>query len=325
MGDEEGDILRAPESNVGSQIPLQVVYIGGYGRSGSSLLDALLGSRPGVVSGGEVCQLFAWCAQERLCSCGLAIGHCPFWGPVVQDVQAQTSLSPAALDHITVEAELHGRRVDRWTEVWECVFRSLRHHHGVARLVDSSKTAGGRRRLSLYGSVPQAELVLMVHLHRSLGGVVHSRRRGGNLQIERGEKTTPPARAAGLAIAGWVRANWTASRARSGPAPYRSLRYDALVADPQAVVAQIVEAVGWDTIAQEEPHRQDHIIAGNRMLRSGWDGAVRQHDSWRRDLPVPWRVLAEVVERLATAVRIVPDSPSRRPLIKPLTTGSRQR
>lgn len=315
--------LRAHEGSVDTPSPVQVVYIGGYGRSGSSLLDALLGSRPGVVSGGELCQLFAWCAQGRPCSCGRPLGECPFWGPVVRDVEAATGLSAAALDRITVEAEMHGRQPLRWAEVWGTVFIALARRHGVVRLVDSSKTAGGRRRVLLYGSLGEAELVMMIHLHRSLGGVVHSRRRGGNLQIERGERKTRPARAALLAIAGWLWANWAASRQRRGAGCYWTVSYDRLVWDPSTVVTELIERLHWGRAAESNGLEEPHIIAGNRMLRSGWDGRVRKDESWKRDLPVQWRIVAQGTERLATVLRVAPTVRTREPSGMPVNAGSR--
>lgn len=315
--------MRAHESSVGTQTSIQVAYIGGYGRSGSSLLDALLGSRQGVVSGGEVCQLFAWCAQGRSCSCGRPLRDCPFWGPVVQDVEAETGLTAAALDRITVEAEMHGHHPLRWAEVWDTVFSALARRHGVAHLVDSSKTAGGRRRVLLYGSLREAELVMLIQLHRSLGGVVHSRRRGGNLQIERGERKTLPARVALVAIAGWLRANWAASRQRRGAGSYWTVTYDRLVSDPSTVVTELIERLHWGRAAESTGLEEPHIIAGNRMLRSGWDGRIRKDESWKRDLPVRWRIVAQGTERLATVLRVVPTVRTSERSGMPVTAGSR--
>ena len=60
-----------------------VIYIAGSGRSGSTLLERVLGGMPGAVNVGELIDLFRRTAPlgER-CGCGLAFPDCPFWSKV---------------------------------------------------------------------------------------------------------------------------------------------------------------------------------------------------------------------------------------------------
>ena len=53
---------------------LHVVYIGGYGHSGSTLLNILLGRLPQMMGAGELFRLAAAWSQAEFCSCGQ---HCP--------------------------------------------------------------------------------------------------------------------------------------------------------------------------------------------------------------------------------------------------------
>ena len=60
-----------------------VLFIAGFGRSGSTLLDRLLGSTPGVHSGGELAAIWTHgLVDDRLCSCGAPFSGCPFWRAV---------------------------------------------------------------------------------------------------------------------------------------------------------------------------------------------------------------------------------------------------
>src|SRR5207302_427627 len=62
-----------------------VLFIGGAGRSGSTLLDRLLGRRPGFVSAGEVVHLWRrGLSEDQLCGCGERFSDCPFWQKVGQ-------------------------------------------------------------------------------------------------------------------------------------------------------------------------------------------------------------------------------------------------
>ena len=50
--------------------PVKVLFVGGFGRSGSTLLDNVLGQVDGFASCGEISYLWdRGLEQDRLCSC----------------------------------------------------------------------------------------------------------------------------------------------------------------------------------------------------------------------------------------------------------------
>src|SRR5581483_1226755 len=58
----------------------KVLYIGGFGRSGSTLVERILGQLPGFCSAGEV--VFLWqrgLIDRQLCGCGVPVPDCEFW------------------------------------------------------------------------------------------------------------------------------------------------------------------------------------------------------------------------------------------------------
>src|SRR4051794_15439538 len=65
---------------------IKVLYIGGYGRSGSTLLVQLLGQIEGFHSVGEMWNIWQQCFTEnQLCGCGKPFHECPFWSAVVEE------------------------------------------------------------------------------------------------------------------------------------------------------------------------------------------------------------------------------------------------
>lgn len=69
----------------------KIVYILADNRSGSTLLDQLLGAHDKVISVGEIHHIAAYLRQDRAlydpvhelkCSCGQAVGECAFWSRV---------------------------------------------------------------------------------------------------------------------------------------------------------------------------------------------------------------------------------------------------
>ena len=73
----------------------KLIYIGGYGHSGSTLLEYLMAGSPAVLACGEV--VSSICERdskkkEKICSCGRAADMCPVWGDIAIDQSAADRL-----------------------------------------------------------------------------------------------------------------------------------------------------------------------------------------------------------------------------------------
>lgn len=289
--------------------PVKIVYIGGYGRSGSSLLDSLLAHRGNAVSGGELTSLFDWYDRGRPCTCGVAVNECPLWGAVVPAVETRLSLSAAHMHAVSRRSEFEGKRSDEWCRIWNAVYSELATTHGVRRIVDSSKSARGNSRHRLSRDLSEAEVSAYVHLYRELAGVVHSRRRGNNVDLEDGGSPGSMFASSLKAIVGWLRANRAASREVADYKPSISVSYRRLCLNADAVVERILRTASWGGAADvvtSPAMTQQHSVAGNRMFRSGWNGVIALDTSWTEELPLRWRLVSVVAHRLARLGRIVP-------------------
>lgn len=81
---------------------VKVLYIAGAGRTGSTLVERLLGQIDGVFAGGELTFLWEYGLRGR-CSCGCMVRECPVW----RDVFASAY---NGLDNVDVEAMIRLRR-----------------------------------------------------------------------------------------------------------------------------------------------------------------------------------------------------------------------
>jgi hypothetical protein len=63
---------------------LTVVYIQGYGRSGSTLLDTILHQEKNSYSVGALNNIFKWSTEGQLCACGMELCQCDFWSQIDQ-------------------------------------------------------------------------------------------------------------------------------------------------------------------------------------------------------------------------------------------------
>ena len=60
-----------------------VLYVGGLGRSGSTLVERLAGQLPGACAVGELVHLWQrGVTEDERCGCGAPFGQCPFWQQV---------------------------------------------------------------------------------------------------------------------------------------------------------------------------------------------------------------------------------------------------
>ena len=131
--------------------PMDVLYVGGYGRSGSTLLAYLLGQLDGYVVAGEL--KFIWqkgVKDNELCGCGEPFADCPFWRDVGQaafggwdavDIDEVLRLQERVTSGLSVSALLAGvgagRSFARYAEM-------LRLLYGAILSVSGGRIAGAR-------------------------------------------------------------------------------------------------------------------------------------------------------------------------------------
>lgn len=165
---------------------LTVLYLAGSGRSGSTILDNVLGEIPGVFSAGEL--RFVWdrnVRDDRVCGCGRSFSRCPFWQAVLRQAYGDDLPDPARVITWREEAlplrlapfvrlpEVRRRlraRYAPYLDVLERLYHAAAEVADARVIVDSSKFPSYGFLLSLVDSID----VRMVHLVRDPRAVAHS-------------------------------------------------------------------------------------------------------------------------------------------------------
>lgn len=177
----------AAGSNGGRPAPIRVVFIGGCGRSGSTLLARMLGEFPRFFSTGEM--RFIWqrgLVENQLCGCGTPFRECPFWKAVGDeafggwheiDAHEMAALERAVDRHryipFLVAPRLwpgYERRLARYTDALARLYSGVAHVTQGAYIVDSTKDPPFA---FLLRRVPGIDL-RVVHLVRDSRGVAFS-------------------------------------------------------------------------------------------------------------------------------------------------------
>jgi len=287
----EGGPLLAPspiqKENVDGQ-PVKVLYIAGFGRSGSTLLDRLLGSASRLHCGGEIGGFWIQgLINDRLCSCGVRFSCCPFWQAVgsrsfsslqVQEINAITQYIRRAFPvqqmwRILIRKPRRRLFMSAPADFWkttESLYTAIRDVSGQQVVVDSSKLVTYFVMLAQLSSVD----VHIVHLVRDPRAVAHSWLKP-QVSDPDGRSTMPRFGAVKSALL-WMIMNgaveWVARRMGL---PYVRVRYEDLVKDPARVVGQLRSRVLRDAEVDLEEARilgeknidlkASHSISGNPM------------------------------------------------------------
>src|SRR2546423_11254588 len=76
-----GAAMTTESTSLAECIGPKILYIAGWGRSGTTLFDNILGQLDGFFSGGEL--RYVW--EGRLCGCGVLVSECEIWSEVLDD------------------------------------------------------------------------------------------------------------------------------------------------------------------------------------------------------------------------------------------------
>jgi UDP-N-acetylglucosamine transferase subunit ALG13 len=294
------DDLVAPREAV------RVLFVAGWGRSGSTLLDRMLGQVPGVFSAGELRDIWhRGVLEDRLCGCGEAFHACAVWGkvgevafggwdaldlPAVQDLRQRLD-RPWSVPQLLASrvSPSWDRDVAAYRAILAKLYPAIAEVTGARVIVDSSKIATFAM---LLGQVPGLE-VRTVHLVRDPRGVVNSWRKA--VQREDGGGRDAMIRYGVVpAAARYLAYNGLAHGLRA-MGPYRFLRYEDLIDAPRDTVARLLAFAGMATPGETLGYLRDdevdlepnHTVDGNPMRMSSGPVALRRDDAWRSDLS-PW-------------------------------------
>lgn len=252
-----------------------IIYIAGYGRSGSTLLTILLDAHPQLAGVGEICHLLTeWETSDRRCSCGQLYADCSFWGDLYRQVRPPAQLMKKVESVKALPGALKGNfsSSTRYYEFQRRLFAYIRHQSGKPIVVDASKTAWLAMSRPFALQYLLDEDVYLIHLVRDGLAVTEAQvLTGQNRNLEAGG--TIQSGSAWRTSLGWVAANQAAEEvARRLPAE-RVLRiqFESLLREPEMVMKKIGEWCHLDMasvvtkLQENDKFTVGHLVAGNRL------------------------------------------------------------
>ena len=284
-------------------MPVKVLYIAGFGRSGSTILANTLGQVEGFFSGGEL--NFIWkhaLIENRLCGCGKPSGECEFWGPVFDgefggqsEALAREMMrlqhAGARTRHIPLMLTEGGKqkiraRLGKFLDNTGRLYRAIQSVSGSRVIVDTSKEPAYGYAL---GMVPGVDLRVL-HLVRDPRAAAYSwakkKRQPDSAEREFMHQKTPTQSA--VLWDAWnaaIEALW-----RQMPARYLRLRYEDFIADPRRSFEEILKLTGEEDAQLPLVGERDvklgisHTVSGNPNRFDTGAVELRQDRAWQKKM-----------------------------------------
>ena len=286
--------------------PPRVVSIIGSGRSGSTVLDILLGSHPNIEGVGALAKLprSGWVPDDdRRCSCGSPIHSCPYWVSVYQrwidavgaggltryiDLQARYEHSSTRWPRLLLEDRSPSPAFLEYAHMTAALYASIRDVSGKPVILDSSKKPIRTYALLATGTVD----IRVLHLVRDGRGVVWSRLKSLPRDVEAGVPSARPPTPPWRTTLHWTQANieseWVTRRA--GRSNASRIAYESLVKTPGELLERISPVIEEDLselmqgLEQGQAMHAGHRVGGNRVRFSG-SVHLRPDLEWTTKLP----------------------------------------
>jgi Sulfotransferase family len=275
----------------------RVLYIAGWGRSGSTILDNVLGQVDGFFSAGEL--MYLWrrgLLEGRLCGCGTPVRDCEVWTRVLaraypRGVDPHDLLRLESRSARTRHLPLHlARRRPggvAYRDSLGALYDAIGSETGCRTIVDSSKSPSYGRVLATVDGLD----VRVVHLVRDPRAVAYS-------WVRRKLQRDDPQRVRSMRSHGpaasslyWNLLNESTRLLWQNEAGRHLLvRYEDFVARPQPTVDAIVrfagespQALPW-TASGELELEPTHTVSGNPSRFDHGTVALRADVEWQQKL-----------------------------------------
>jgi hypothetical protein len=267
----------------------RVLYILGYGRSGSTMLGMALGQHPGMVNLGEIAALRTFVpgptyVPPRACGCLLQLDQCPFWtgvahrlGSMEMLAQTDASLSPTLgwRRYTPWLAEPSGD-LGRWGQATAALYGATIGEANASIAVDSSKGAARAWWLWRSGAVD----LKLVWLTRRPEDVLRS-------QIKHGNSTLRTALAWQLAQR---QAAQLVREVEDTGARVLRVSYERLTEQPRLVLGEILSHADLPWHEEVLSPRPTHVIGGDHVSKHGGKLTIQPSTGTRPPLPLNVRL-----------------------------------
>jgi sulfotransferase family protein len=298
--------LHQPPSMTSNKSALpKLLYVGGFGRSGSTLVGRVLGEAPDTICVGETRYLWdRGLRHDVQCGCGQPFRSCPFWSAVgdmafggwnqvdtdrlVESDHIINRLRALPLHWLPSIRPRFTAAINDYASWLTRLYIAIAYVSGAKTVVETSKEPNFA---SLLTQIPGND-VRIIHLVRDSRAVAYSWTRQKRLPSPIGDQQFMQRFGPGEAATRWLIANTAFHALSSRPSPYMRISYESFVTDTRAVLEEISSFAAeqlvppsTDLVSGRVKLGGHHIFSGNPMrAASGWL-EMGLDDAWQAVLP----------------------------------------
>jgi len=261
-------------------VVVKVLFVGGTGRTGSTILDKILGSLPGWFSGGELA--FIWekgLVQGGRCSCGEPVAECGIWREAIRRGANNRNVDPHKMVAqrkrfwsihlpLLISQRVTSWRLDKLEDFpanVEALYNAVAEVSGSSVIIDSSKE-------SHYSFILRERTdldIYFLHLVRDPRAIGYSwNKKKNELGFQNGTlmERRGICKVSAYYFVSNLAAIWIWGRR---PERYKILRYEDFTKDPQSVIRLIANFIGEpiDTLESSSGDTfkimPSHLVWGN--------------------------------------------------------------
>lgn len=294
---------------------VKVLYIAAAGRSGTTLLNCMLGQVDGLFAAGELTYLWdRGLAGDELCGCGRPFSRCRLWTRIMDRALDATARSePERLVSLRdgvcrlsrlpliLFRSLQRRRFEmtktRYMRLLASLYCAIRDVTGCEVIVDSSKHPS---EAYLLREIREVELSV-VHVVRNANAVVYAwQKHMQRTAVPDRPKAMPRYPTVQTAMA-WNVFNSLIERLARDGAPYVRVRYEDLVEQPRSAIGAICRLIGrhrdnFGFVGNGQVNlAPNHTVSGNPARFRYGEVPLRLDREWERQMPRGQKALVNVL------------------------------
>jgi hypothetical protein len=261
---------------------MKIVYIAGYGRSGSTILDLLLSNTDEAFGVGELTNLHksGWINNE-FCSCGNRANDCDFWSKIKMNYECNSKMSieeyhlqktkyekiTTGIFNLMFDYLFQTKKYSAFKVSTKILYQLIADVSNKSVLIESSKSPLRLLSLKLMGFN-----IKTLFLFRNGFSVLNSVRKPLKKDLENGiQQDLDPQSTLKTALS-WKINNYMVLLFCIGD--NMKLKYESLIKNPSKIITSIGEYCQIDVknvlnlISSKESFKKGHAIAGNRLRMS---------------------------------------------------------
>ena len=285
---------------------IKVLYVMGEGRSGSTLLDLLLGQFDEFSSLGEM-QYF-WqrgLVNNEKCSCSRSFGECDFWQSIMHIFKYSYLVEKTNDVNVLISPskyiknkgwQISDKRKKEIQEILLQLYTKIQVMNGSNVLIDSSKEY---LYFNILNGIPEIE-ISVIHLVRDPRAVTFSwmskkeRNQDGYKYMIRLSSFQSATH--------WLYRNCMAHIAKRNVKNYKLIKYEYFVLNPKAMISMILTEFKYE-VSNKDAFLEggvvnplnSHVVAGNPARLSKEPLIIKLDERWRQGLDFFDRLKVSVI------------------------------